>query len=392
MSQKNQNRGAKAPLLHSEITVTIDRLAMGGSGIARHEGMVVFVPQSAPGDTLLIRITTAKKNFAEGEILKILNSGSSRREAPCPVASKCGGCNWQHITEDEQRKQKEQIVLSTIEKFNRGLTFEYLGIEPSPKSFRYRNRIQPKYEKGSFGFFARNSHSIVEVEDCLITEEPLTQEFEPIRTALRKNKNQSLQKLEIYLDTENRVHHSTIQSQEEGVGFSQVNRFQNQSLLQTTLDWCDRDLNKVIELYAGSGNFTFALASRFSEARITAVELNPKLVQRGRSLIKNQSITFLESDVESALGQISIKNSDLILIDPPRAGTSEQIMTLLAQSGAKKIIYISCHPVSLARDLQWFFAAAEKNGHKARLTRLKCFEMFPQTDHVETIAELRVDT
>lgn len=392
MPQKSAKRGAKAPLLHSELTVTVEKLAMGGAGVARHEGMVIFIPQAAPQDVLRIRLTTQKKNFAEGEILEILSPGPSRRVPPCPVAHRCGGCSWQHITEEEQRRQKELIVLETLKKFNRDISFEYLGIEPSPLSFRYRNRIQPKYENGKFGFFARGSHSIVPVEDCLITEEDLTLKFKSLRLQLNKQQLKGLQRLELYLDTEGQVRHSTLDSSEEGVGFSQVNRFQNESLIQTTLQWIEGSPRHIVELYAGSGNFTFPLQAHSPQAQITAVELNPKLVKRGRDRAKGLPIDFIESDVEGALKKMNLKEADFILLDPPRAGTSQEIMTQIANSGVRQIIYISCHPVSLARDLQWFFAAAQKSGYRASLSKLKCFEMFPQTDHVETIAELRVDT
>lgn len=365
---------------------------MGGAGIARHEGMVIFVFQAAPGDLLKVRITHKKKNFAEAEIIEILEPGPSRRSPPCPVAHQCGGCNWQHIHENEQRKQKEQIVLDTLKKFNRDLQFEYLGIEASPLSLRYRNRIQPKYENGKFGFFARGSHSIVPVKDCLITEELITREFQTVHDLLKAQRPRGLQRLEMYLDKTGQVRHSVLDSPDESIGFSQVNRFQNQSLIDTVLEWCDPAPKNILELYAGSGNFTFPLNEKFPQSPITAVELNPKLVKRGQEQAAHLPVHFVESTVEKALAHIPSENMSLILLDPPRSGTSEDIMTRLALSRSRQIIYISCHPVSLARDLQWFFAAAQQHGLKARLTKLKCFEMFPQTDHVETIAELRVDS
>ena len=106
MSKKNEKRGATAPLLHSQVQLTVEKLSMGGNGVARVDGFVVFVQQAAPQEEVLARITLVKKNFAEAEIIKILKPSPYRREPPCPVANVCGGCNWQHVTEEGQQLQK----------------------------------------------------------------------------------------------------------------------------------------------------------------------------------------------------------------------------------------------------------------------------------------------
>lgn len=376
----------------SQIKIKIEKLAIGGAGIARHDGLVIFVPQAAPEDELLVEFTNKKKNFAEAKIVEILKPGPSRRTPPCPVANVCGGCNWQHITEEEQRRQKESLVLETIKKFNPTLAFEYLPLKESPRVFRYRNRIQPKYHNGKFGFFMRNSHDIVEITDCPITEEVLTAKFPEARAFAEAKKSKDLLRMEMYISEQEEVRFGLITDEDDGIGFSQVNRFQNEDLLKTALEWAgEHDYEHVFDLYAGSGNFTFPLAAKYKNSAITAVELNPKLVERGRAQNKDKRLRYFLSDVESYMKRATVGKQDLVLLDPPRAGASEYIMRALAASQAKKIIYISCHPVSLARDLKWFFEWSQKLGHKYQLAKVQAFEMFPQTDHVETIAELRVD-
>ena len=381
---------------HSQIQVKIEKMAIGGAGIARHDGLVIFVAQAAPGDELLVEITTKKKNFAEANIVQIIKPGPSRRDTPCAVANVCGGCNWQHITEEEQRYQKESLVLETLKKFNPQLEFQYLPIQESPRVFRYRNRIQPKFNNGKFGFFARNSHDIVAINDCLISEEALTTKFPEVKNWVQEKKSKETLRMEMYISDQEEVRYGLITDEDDGIGFSQVNRFQNEDLLRTALDWAKKDnegsdYTQVFDLYAGSGNFTFPLSEQFKNSEITAVELNSKLVERGRALNKNKRLKYFLSDVESYLKRASITQNDLVVLDPPRAGASEYIMRALASSKPKKIIYISCHPVSLARDLKWFFDWNQKLGHNYRLSRVQAFEMFPQTDHVETIAELVVD-
>lgn len=396
MNKKIHPRGAQAPLVGSKLKLHIEKLAVGGAGVARHEGFVVFVPLAAPHDELLVEITVSKKNFAEGKILEVLKAGPSRRTPPCPVAMVCGGCNWQQIQEQEQCAQKELLVQETIRKFNPELTFEYLPIRPSPRSLRYRNRIQPKYRAGKFGFFARNSHDIVDIVDCPITENILTDQFAMVRSWIAQKNPKGTQRLEMYLSAQNEVRYGLITDEDDGIGFSQVNRFQNEELVQTALDWAgpsdEQDYPTIYDLYAGSGNFTFPLARKYSKSRIIGVELNPKLVTKAQSDIREARMEFCISDVEKYVLKSKIGPNDLVFLDPPRAGTSQVIMEKLASARPKKIIYISCHPVSLARDLKWFFAAVQAQGVRYKLARIQAFEMFPQTDHVETIAELRVDS
>lgn len=393
MSTKSNKGGANAPLLGSKIKLNIEKLAIGGAGIARHEGMVVFVPQAAPNEEVLAEVVLIKKNFIEAKILEILKASPDRRTPPCPVASVCGGCNWQHINEEEQQRQKEKLVQETLKKFNPSLEFDYLPIKKSPRSLRYRNRIQPKFKDGRFGFFARNSHDIVEIQDCLITEEVLTAKFPEVKNWAQEKKSKELQRLEMYISDNEEIRYGLITDDDDGIGFSQVNRFQNEDLIQTALEWAaDDKYPQIFDLYSGAGNFTFPLAKKFEDSQITGVELNPKLVERAKLGTKEKRLKFFLSDVESYLRRATIKQNDLVVLDPPRAGASEYIMRALAAARPKKIIYISCHPVSLARDLNWFFAWSQKFGSKAKLARVQCFEMFPQTDHVETIAELRVDS
>lgn len=395
MTKTIHKRGAQAPLLGSNAQLTIEKLAIGGSGIARHDGLVVFVPLTAPGDKIIAKFTTVKKNFAEAEVVEILEASPHRTTPPCKYfAQGCGGCNWQHLSENEQRRQKELLVHETIKKFNPGLEFEYLPLKASPRTFRYRNRIQPKAREDRFGFFSRQSHSIINIEDCLITEELLTSHFIQVRQWAAQQKAPGLKKLEMYIDAEEKVRYGLINEEDEGIGFSQVNRFQNKDLIETALNWAgDVPYVKVWDFYAGAGNFTFPLLDKYQQAQVTGVELNPKLVERARSLNQDSRLSYYVSDVESFLRKTAlIGNQDLVVLDPPRAGASEYIMRSLAAARPQKIIYISCHPVSLARDLKWFFDEAHKLGHRASLEKMQAFEMFPQTDHVETIAELRVDS
>ncbi|MNS76831.1 23S rRNA (uracil-C(5))-methyltransferase RlmCD [compost metagenome] len=281
------------------------------------------------------------------------------------------------------------IVSETLKKFLPQVPFEFLPLKPSPRSLRYRNRIQPKFDGVNFGFFARNSHKIVPITDCPITEEALTAKFPEVKSWAQKNhKGQGIQRLEMYIADNEEIRYGSITDDDDGVGFSQVNRFQNKDLIDTALDWSgDHKYKTVLDLYAGAGNFTFPFADKYTSAQVTGVELNEKLVRKAKTQVHGRSTSFFESEVEAYLRK-NPPQAELIILDPPRAGCSEYSMRTLAKSSAQKIIYISCHPVSLARDLKWFFDEATQTQKNWQLKRVQCFEMFPQTDHVETIVEL----
>jgi 23S rRNA (uracil1939-C5)-methyltransferase len=388
MKSRNPGKGPQGSLLGQRIPLKIDKLAVGGDGLGRHEGMVVFVPFSVPGDEILVEITQQKSNLAFARILDFIAKSPERIEPPCPYYFECGGCNWQHVDPMAQLKYKQDLVGETLRKFL-GFDTPVLPIIPSPRNWRYRNRIQLSAQGSRLGFKKRKSHDIIDIKDCLITEETLTTALENVRQSVKSPQ----QKIELYLTSQGQAKWEEIEDLGEGVGFSQVNRFQNEDLIRTVLEWARPSSKSILELYAGAGNFTWPLAQKFPESSITAVELSEKLVERALVHKKDfPQVHYLASDVEKYV-QKSFSNGlpkppDLVFLDPPRQGTTAIVMESLAMVHPQQILYLSCHPVSLARDLSYFLKAAERASLKYRLSRVQPFEMFPQTDHVETLVEL----
>lgn len=396
---KISQRGSKESLLHSQIELTIEKIVVGGDGLGRYHGAVIFVPDSAPGDLLKIRITEDKNNFYKGEILEIITSGPERINPPCKYANICGGCNLQHLSLDGQLRQKELILKDLFSKFLPHDNVHISQIQKSPLNFRYRNRIQPKIDKSILGFFKKRSHELIPIDDCLITEARLTDYFpELLRQILQMKKTTETERVELWLDQQETPRWSMANHTEETLGFSQVNRFQNEELIQTVIGLVkNKNHDSFIDLYAGAGNFTFPVAEAIVPSRITAVELNEKLVSTAKIVSNNlknkkSKFNFIVSTVENFLHRQAL-SYDLVLLDPPRAGCDSFTMKALAQSPAKQIIYISCHPVSLVRDLRSLMDERRKlNLPEFKISTIKPFEMFPQTDHFETIVELTVDT
>lgn len=391
-----ENRGASAPRTGDVLQVRIEKMAVGGAGVAKvgrdleapGSGFVLFVDDTAPGDLVEVRVQKAKERFGEAALLRVIEAGPSRRAPPCVYADRCGGCSWQHIDEDVQRSEKQNLMLELLKKF---LPNEKPVIDPpvpSPHVLHYRNRMQPHVLDGKLGFHMKRSHDFLPVADCLVAEEPLRAYFgEDWSVKVGREK----QRLEISLDREGRPHWRPANEAGEGFGFSQVNRFQNETLISTMLEWVGDGYSEVWDLYSGAGNFTFPLQKRFLSAPVMAVEGSSFLVQKGKETAGNHGPRFFVSDVGTFLRRWGPPKDSLIVLDPPRAGAGLEVMTALAASKPRSVVYIACHPVSLARDVAGFLEDARKIGHPMKLERVRVFEMFPQTDHFETMALLSVD-
>ena len=390
-SQSNQNKRGSGleSLLHSEHTVTIEKMSVGGDGVARipvlDRTVVVFIPKSAPQDEVKIKITQTEKTFLYGSILEIIKPSPFRREPPCPVAMDCGGCSWQQITEDEQVRQKELLLKELFKKFLPQVSYELSETIQTEHKFEYRNRIQLKHINNQLGYFKPNSHDIVPINDCPISEKPIRGKIAELNKTLKPAAK--LKKYELYINQNEEVVTKDIGDHGEGLAFSQVNRFINELMVNHTVKAItDLKPNFVSELYSGSGNFTFALASELQKINpqflIETVELNSELTRFAAETIKkNKWIKNVLSFTNKAevFSKTRTLSSEVVLLDPPRSGCHEDVMASLGSKAPQHIVYISCHPTSLVRDLGLLLKKAPY-----RVRELRIFDMFPQTDHFET--------
>lgn len=382
------------------IEITIDRLSVGGRGVGRTSGLVVFVTGAAPGETLEVELTSVKKNFAEAKLKRIVRASPHRIEAPCPVFGICGGCTWQHVSYEEQLRQKREIVRSSLAKFSGFDVSAEDSVEPtvaSPNEFRYRNRIQLHRGNGRVGFTKRGSHDIVDIDDCPITEVVVSNAIRDLRSDMPYK---GRDRVEIFLSEDGDVKRrggSRSETADDGTeehtgpAFAQVNRRQNDRLIEGVVDAFSRLVPTsteatLFDLYAGNGNFTFPLAKRFTNARLVSVELNAansKLAkERAEREFPGRIIEVDNVDVAKALATTPPSRDDVVLLDPPRTGCDPIVMRALVQAAPKAIVYVSCHPVTLSRDLRVLRDAGWK------LSAVRPYDMFPQTDHVEALAVL----
>lgn len=393
--------------------VHIENLSVGGRGVARHQGLVLFVPDTAPDEDVEVEITYIKKNFAEARVIRILRPSPQRRSAPCPVAGICGGCNWQHVNYSEQLAQKRAIVLESLRRIanidleKSGLIDDF-AIVPCPNELFYRNRVQFHHEGNRFGFFKRGTNEIVDIDECLIVEKQIGKEIPRLKQFLA---SKPPGRSEVFIDTNGVLQIQKNSSKEESHlegAFAQVNTLQNENLITKVLEIIRGHLNstsqsnfqtnkfaKVIyDFYAGNGNFTFPIASQFPQVRVFSVELNELSVKQAQArlqgLVKKLEwkglIDFCRDDVCKFLKNNPLAPNSVVLLDPPRTGCESDVLNLLLKNNPELIVYVSCNPVTLSRDIK----TLTSGGYV--LSEISGFDMFPQTDHIETITVLRPKT
>ncbi|MEW6326962.1 MAG: class I SAM-dependent RNA methyltransferase [Thermodesulfobacteriota bacterium] len=421
-------------------TVTIERLVYGGSGLGRIDGKVAFIPLTLPGEKVEARIEESKKHYDKGLILRILDPSPVRIPAPCPYFGRCGGCQWQHIAYQDQLSFKEDIFRETLARIAHVAGEKILPILPSPVTFGYRNRVRLHVKGGRIGFFAAHSYEIVEIEECKIAHSLINRIIKDIKDALPLPSLQKLAGIEVMVSPEEvqgvlilhtgrplsqadenairlqsgripdikkcvvqgpgrRLPAQTDFSREdslkffvpEGDGltyflfpgvFAQVNTAQNAILIAKVTEWADVSSDhKALDLFCGMGNFTLPLAKKAKEA--TGIETHPLSVKNAvfnKNINELDNITFLQEEVAAGIDLLIREKQcfDLILLDPPRQGCRD-IIKKLPFLKPSRILYISCDPATLARDINYLQA------EDFDLVRSQPLDMFPQTYHIESL-------
>jgi len=380
--------------------MTVEKLVYGGAGVGDCNGKKIFVPYSAPGDVLNIEIMEDHKTYADARIVNVIEASPCRVNPPCPVFGRCGGCQWQHISYEAQLEWKRRILIETLERIGkitphppplpigeRGkgegdaqLSEIVLPTLASPKQWHYRNRIQLHVDsKGRIGFYKPKSKEVVEFDQCLIADERLNEKLKQ-----RRSPSPTPSPLEGEGWGEgDRPHTKGFSLRlEEGPSFSQINTEQNEQLKRVVVDWLKEvPHDSILELYAGAGNFTFSVAT--IAKMIMASDIDGRAITYARDRQKKEgveNIEFLCADANKAAKKFH-GHCDAVLIDPPRKGCAEAI-DVIAGLKPKSILYISCDPATLARDIKGLCDFGYK------LKRCLPIDMFPQTYHIESVSLL----
>lgn len=405
-----------------QLTLKIEKLTSEGSGLARVEGKVVFVPQAVPGDTVEAQIENEGKDYDEASLLRITEKSPDRTDPPCPYFNRCGGCQLQHITYEAQLRWKQEIVLDALKRIGHIQDPQVEKIIPSPTIWNYRSRIQlQKDQKGSIGFFQAKSHDVVEIEECKIANEKLNEKLKELLNEFKRKPEDKVSPQEEELksqvgvlkpETEKKSEKEKIEKKskdkrstketedksatgesqwplelriDDSTSFTQINPEQNENLVKFVLEYANvQRMDQVFDLFSGSGNFTFPLAGQ--SGHVWAIEKSKAAIQEGEKRAADNhisNITWKHGSVSRLLTQLNKKgfHCHVLVADPPRRGLDETIEEIL-KIKPKKIVYVSCNPATFARDVRQF----TKSGYS--LDKCQPFDMFPQTVHVEIIGFL----
>ncbi len=437
MSRKNRRR---KPVPEGEFEACVSDLSEDGRGVARVDGKVCFIAGALPDEQVRFAYSRMNKNADEGFVTAVIQASPDRVTPPCAHFGDCGGCSLQHLSADAQITLKQQRLLETLKRIGK-VEPEQLAaaVRGASQAYRRRARLSVKYlpseDRVLVGFRDRSGRRLARIQQCQVLDARVGQKLtilaeciaglsirdqipqieiacaDRVALVFRVLKTPTAQDLlkldslatsegfDVYLQTggpktiapmrppASPLHFSPDGSQTrlrfEPTDFVQIHAEVSQKAVLQALDWLQpRGGENVLELFCGLGNFSLPLAR--AGARLTAVEGEPALVQRARenALAQGASIRFEAADLFAPFEEHawSRQDFDAVLLDPPRAG-AEVAAEWIGKQGIARVLYVSCHPGTLARD-----AARLVHEYGYRLLRTGVMDMFPHTAHVESMA------
>ena len=341
--------------------LTIHDIAFGGKGVGRSDGLVVFVPYTIPRETVTVEITRKKKNYAEATLTTVDQPSQDRVQPECPYFGRCGGCAYQHIAYSAQLAIKAGQVEQTLRRVGKLATVPMRPIIPSPKPYGYRNRIRVHVVEGVTGYFASNGYSLLDIERCPIASDEVNERFSGLRARRMPDGDYTL-------------------SEQRKKGFFEQT---NNAVAQAMLDLAAQLITPggtLVDAYCGAGFFAQHLRDRFE--RVVGIEENEFAISHARAFA-GPNEQYLGGDVAEHLGEVLGESATTSLIlDPPAAGISTRVVDSILAGSPREILYVSCNPGTLARDLALLCRTYQ-------LESVTPLDMFPQTAEIEVVAHLK---
>lgn len=369
-----------------KLVVVIEDIAFGGEGVARTDEFVIFVPFVLVGEEVEVEITEAKKRFARARLLKVLKASAHRVPPPCRYFGECGGCQYQQIDYATQLEIKHQQICALFQRVGRFSDARIAPVIPCPQPYGYRNRIMirsqwDKFKQGlNIGFIRADNRLVVDIEECQIAEPALNTQIQHVRAHPPPKGGL---KVVLRIAPEDWVVPKD--------SFFQNNFFLLPQLVEVVRERVQQSGSRfLIDAYCGVGFFSVELADLVES--FVGIELDQQAVKAARTNAANRQRTngeFLMGRTEEVLPKILNRfeaASTSIIIDPPRTGCPPESLELLRQMRPAQIIYVSCHPATLARDLNILCAEGVFD-----LMKVVPLDMFPQTQHIECVADLRLN-
>jgi 23S rRNA (uracil1939-C5)-methyltransferase len=407
------------------VQVTVDKeLAHGGAAIARVDGRVVFVEGALPGETVEAEVVHRRKDYWRAETRAVLSTSPNRVPAPCPHFGPCGGCQLQHLTYSVQLEQKRAVLAHQLQRAHLEFAaerIEVLGMD-DPWRYRLRGEFHVLHRGGEtrLGFYRKHTYQTLPLDVCLIHVEAIERALPAFGRAAQDERAARIQAIQLTwapgtsdllwapyppgsadpefgqraaaaipdlnlnddsIGMEDAGRHFRVRPE----AFVQVNAWQRDVLYERAVRFAElKTGERVVDAYAGIGMLSGRLAERASQ--VDCLEESPYSVRLGELNMQVNgcsNVRYRRGPIEETLSHVE-RPIDVLVLDPPRAGCSEPALRAIAETGADRIIYISCEPSTLARDL------ARLCDRKAyTLSKVAFVDMFPQTSHLEAIASLR---
>ncbi len=355
------------------VDLKIEDIAFGGKGVGREQGKAIFVPYTIEGETVSAEILREKKQFADAELVKVKESSPRRVTPKCPYFGRCGGCAYQHMDYEHQLVIKWRQVRSVLQRIGKLKDIPLRPIISSPKQYEYRNRITVHAQDGVIGFFRRDSHRLIDIERCPISCDEVNQALTELR------------------ERNPRDGHYTLRTFASPRVFSQTNDEVADVLRDLIIDLVPPNQDLLVDAYCGAGFFAKALLNKFE--RVVGIDWDKFAIAAAKEAATEKE-TYIAGDVEEELARsdgflavegetrrLGSRRSLTLILDPPATGLSANAREAIVSLAPTTLIYVSCNPATLARDLN-------ELQEKFTIQSVTPLDMFPQTAEIEAVAHL----
>ncbi|MBQ6687368.1 MAG: class I SAM-dependent RNA methyltransferase [Bacilli bacterium] len=395
--------------------VEIVRMDHHGRGIGYIDGKIIFVPNTLVGEEVNVLIVAEKKNYLEGKVVEFLKKSSARCSSKCPYFLECGGCNLLHMKYEDTIKYKLDKIKSILKLAK--IEFDDINVIKNEKTYNYRNKIELKIIDGKCGYFKNDTHTLVEIDACLVANPAINKFIRDINYLNLKNALVTIrcnynEELLIVIETQDDMLIDTkyLASNHKLVGivfnkkvmygsphfidiinhklfrvsydaFFQINPKVTSKMFDLLQDNISES-NVVLDLYAGVG--TLGIVASEKAHKVYSVEIVENAIKDGlvnAKMNKIDNIYFMLGDVSKVIDKIK-DEVDLIIVDPPRKGLDKKTIQFLKNTKANTIIYISCDPMTLVRDLKDLTSDYE-------IKKFNIMDMFSYTYHIESMVVLK---
>jgi len=402
-------RGTGVTPIVSNFEVTVEKLVYGGAGLGRLEGRVILAPFVLPGERIRAEAGEEKPGLVRALSVEVLEPAPERVAAACPYFGRCGGCHYQHAPYELQVAAKRAILAEELRRLGKiDPPAEIATVAGEP--WGYRNRVRLHLEGGRLGYWEARSHQLCAIDHCPIASPKLTETIAVLGEMLRDARwPRFVRAIELFTDEE-QVQVNVVEAGQpvarrffewcaekipgfvpgaldyrgrfrvSGNSFFQVNRFLLDPLVETAIGPAEGET--ALELYAGVGLFTLALAGRFRH--VTAVESGSSATRDLQFNLERAGCAAVRPERNTAEAYLEAldQSPDFVLLDPPRAGLGKAVVKRLCELRPRALTLVSCDPATLARDLASLLAAGY------RVENMTLVDLFPQTYHLETVVQL----